>query len=250
MSDITANIVVSMPSQLFTMARQFKAVSNGKVYLGLIDTDPVNPANRIPVYIEREDGSHVQVSQPIIINAGGYPVYNGQIAKFVTVQGHSMAVYDSRGVQQFYFPNVLKYDPDQLRSQLADPAIGDALVAVKQPFTGSVARTQHDKNAEIVNVRDFGAVGDGVTDDSAAFRAAINYLISVDVGGGDYQNKIFGRKMYIPSGMYEIKEKISITLNQTRFIIIEGDSEQTSQISVNNPDGFLDLTCTGALLNK
>ncbi|MCZ9226618.1 phage tailspike protein, partial [Escherichia albertii] len=59
------------------------------------------------------------VSQPIIINAAGYPVYNGQIAKFVTVQGHSMAVYDAYGVQQFYFPNVLKYDPDQFEQRLA-----------------------------------------------------------------------------------------------------------------------------------
>lgn len=113
MSDITANVVVSMPSQLFTMARSFKAVANGKIYIGKIDTDPVNPENQIQVYVENEDGSHVPVSQPIIINAAGYPVYNGQIAKFVTVQGHSMAVYDAHGSQQFNFPNVLKYDPDQ-----------------------------------------------------------------------------------------------------------------------------------------
>ncbi|MCX8976497.1 phage head-binding domain-containing protein [Citrobacter portucalensis] len=119
MSDITANVVVSMPSQLFTLARQFKANANGKVYIGQIDTDPVNPANQIQVYLENEDGSHVPVSQPLIINAGGYPVYNGQIAKFVTVQGHSMAVYDSYGTQQFYYPNVLKYDPDQLRQELS-----------------------------------------------------------------------------------------------------------------------------------
>ncbi|KHI95447.1 phage head-binding domain-containing protein [Escherichia coli] len=121
MSDITANVVVSMPSQLFTMARSFKAVANGEIYIGKIDTDPVNPENRIQVYVENEDGSHVPVSQPIIINAAGYPVYNGQIAKFVTVQGHSMAVYDAYGAQQFYFPNVLKYDPDQLRQELAGP---------------------------------------------------------------------------------------------------------------------------------
>jgi hypothetical protein len=119
MSDITANVVVSMPSQLFTMARSFKAVANGKIYIGKIDTDPVNPENQIQVYVENEDGSHVPVSQPIIINAAGYPVYNGQIAKFVTVQGHSMAVYDAYGSQQFYFPNVLKYDPDQFRQELA-----------------------------------------------------------------------------------------------------------------------------------
>lgn len=121
MTDITANVIVSMPSQLFTMARSFKAVANGKIYIGKIDTDPVNPENQIQVYVENEDGSHVPVAQPIIINAGGYPVYNGQIAKFVTVQGHSMAVYDAYGVQQFYFPNVLKYDPDQLRQDLAGP---------------------------------------------------------------------------------------------------------------------------------
>ncbi|EOA2197878.1 phage head-binding domain-containing protein [Escherichia coli] len=112
------NVVVSQPSQLFTLARSFKANANGKIYIGKIDTDPVNTENQIPVYVENEDGSHVPVSQPIIINAAGYPVYNGQIAKFVTVQGHSMAVYDAYGSQQFYFPNVLKYDPDQLSGML------------------------------------------------------------------------------------------------------------------------------------
>ncbi|EPF6610185.1 phage tailspike protein [Klebsiella aerogenes] len=120
MSDITANVVVSMPNQLFTLARSFKAASGGKIYIGQIDTDPVNPANQIQVYLENEDGSHVPVAQPIIINAAGYPVYNGQIAKFVTVQGHSMAVYDMYGTQQFYYPNILKYDPDQFAQRLAD----------------------------------------------------------------------------------------------------------------------------------
>ncbi|HEC6992830.1 TPA: phage tail protein, partial [Salmonella enterica subsp. enterica serovar Waycross] len=77
MTDITANVVIGMPSQLFTMARSFKAVTNGKIYIGQIDTDPTNPANQIQVYVENEDGSHVSVSQPIVINSAGYPVYNG-----------------------------------------------------------------------------------------------------------------------------------------------------------------------------
>ncbi|MDU3667881.1 MAG: phage head-binding domain-containing protein, partial [Escherichia coli] len=164
MTDITANVVVSMPSQLFTMARSFKAVANGKIYIGKIDTDPVNPENQIQVYVENEDGSHVPVSQPIIINAAGYPVYNGQIAKFVTVQGHSMAVYDAYGTQQFYFPNVLKYDPDQFgpdfKEQLSqsgayinDDSKGDALIGVRQPFAGAVTITQHENNALFLNVK-------------------------------------------------------------------------------------------------
>lgn len=131
MSDIIPNVVVSQPAQLFTLARSFKANANGKVYIGQIDTDPVNPANQIPVYLENEDGSYVQVSQPIIINAAGYPVYNGQIAKFVTVEGHSMAIYDAYGSQQFYYPNVLKYDPDQFEQRFTaelQSAAGSSMV--------------------------------------------------------------------------------------------------------------------------
>ncbi|EPF6975981.1 phage tailspike protein [Salmonella enterica subsp. enterica serovar Muenchen] len=121
MSNIVPNVIISMPSQLFTLARKFQAASNGKIFIGKIDSDPTLPQNQVQVYVENEDGSHVPVSQPIIINAAGYPVYNGQIAKFVTVQGHSMAVYDAYGTQQFYFPNVLKYDPDQLEYRLSQP---------------------------------------------------------------------------------------------------------------------------------
>lgn len=120
MSDTTANVVVSMPSQLFTMARSFKAAANGKIFIGKIDTDPTNPVNQIQVYVENEDGSHVPVAQPIRINTGGYPVYNGQIGRFVTSEGHSMAVYDSNDVQQFYFPNLLKYDPYQFKPEKID----------------------------------------------------------------------------------------------------------------------------------
>ncbi|HIC1786940.1 TPA: phage tailspike protein [Escherichia coli] len=175
MTDITANVVVSMPSQLFTMARSFKAVANGKIYIGKIDTDPVNPENQIQVYVENEDGSHVPVAQPIVINAAGYPVYNGQIAKFVTVQGHSMAVYDAYGAQQFYFPNVLKYDPDQLENRLSghDGA----------KFIGYGESNVYDTLRKTPQY--YGAKGDGVNDDTDALQAAINTL-DVNIPPGTY----------------------------------------------------------------
>ncbi|WP_245209441.1 phage head-binding domain-containing protein [Serratia fonticola] len=132
---IIPNVVVSMPSQLFTLARSFKAAANGKIYIGKIDTDPTIPENQIQVYVQNEDDSLVPIAQPININTGGYPVYGGQISKFVTVEGHSMAVYDALNVQQFYFSNVLRYDPDQLRQQLSAPG-GDKLVG--STFYGSV----------------------------------------------------------------------------------------------------------------
>ncbi|WP_311747352.1 phage head-binding domain-containing protein [Proteus columbae] len=127
MADVIPNVVISMPSQQFTLARKFQAASNGKIYIGKIDSDPTLPENQIQVYLENEDGSHIPVPQPLIINQAGFPVYNGQIAKFVTVEGHSMAVYDSYGAQQHYYTNVLKYDPDQLRQELESSA-GASLV--------------------------------------------------------------------------------------------------------------------------
>ncbi|MGV4191535.1 phage head-binding domain-containing protein [Citrobacter freundii] len=159
MSDITANVVVSMPSQLFTMPRSFKAVANGKIYIGQIDTDPVNPANQIPVYLENEEGNRVQVAQPIVINAGGFPVYNGQIAKFVTVHGHSMAVYDAYGTQQFYYPNVLKYDPDQLRQEL----ISNSGASIVNTQSGKSVQQELDENKRVIIFED---LDKAKTDDS------------------------------------------------------------------------------------
>lgn len=53
---------------------------------------------------------------------------------------------------------------------------GDALIEVKQPFTGSVGRTQHDFNAQFLYAEDFGAVGDGTTNDTAAIQAGLDAL--------------------------------------------------------------------------
>ncbi|EFD4927008.1 hypothetical protein F2M41_17325 [Escherichia coli] len=183
MSDITANLVIGMPAQLFTLARSFKANANGKIYIGQPDTDPTNPANQIQVYVENEDGSHMPVPQPIIINAGGFPVLGGQIKKFVTVQNYSMSIYDAYNAQQFYFEDVAKYDPDQFSKRLASTSDGegDELVGVKQPFSGAKGRTQHDKNAEFVTLFDFPNIaGDGIADDTAGI-AVIEALSSAPV---------------------------------------------------------------------
>ncbi len=45
MSDTTPNVLVAMPSQLFTLARMFKAASGGKIYVGEIYKDPTLPEN-------------------------------------------------------------------------------------------------------------------------------------------------------------------------------------------------------------
>jgi hypothetical protein len=51
-----------------------------------------------------------------------------------------------------------------LRGDLSSESVGlgDALITTKQTSVGGVRRTQHDKNKDVINVKDFGAIGDGL----------------------------------------------------------------------------------------
>lgn len=143
-----------MPSQLFTLARKFQAASNGKIFIGKIDTDPTLPENQIQVYLENEDGSHIPVPQPLIINQAGFPVFGGQIAKFVTVEGHSMAVYDSYGVLQFYYPNILKYDPDQFEKRFLDElSKKDSEVDIAGMTAGDLVKNVNENTDDIKKIK-------------------------------------------------------------------------------------------------
>lgn len=184
MADPITTVVVSMPAQLFTRPDVFSSVANGKIYIGQVDTDPTDVGNQIQVYIQNEDDSTTPVPQPLRTNVAGYPVYNGQIVKFVTTQGYSMTVQSALGVQLFYYANVLKYDPAQLQSRLSSPADGDgdAMVAAKQPYNNSKARTVHDKVAESITMFDFANItGDGIANDTVGLTGieanSIPYII-------------------------------------------------------------------------
>ncbi len=85
-------------------------------------------------------------------------------------------------------------------------------VTYNPPFTASVPTTAEDKLAQYVSVKDFGAVGDGTTDDTSAIQDAIDAAVASK------------QSLYIPAGTY----KLTASLTISDEIVVYGDGNQQS----------------------
>ena len=90
-------------------------------------------------------------------------------------------------------------------------------VVFTQAGVGAVARALADKGREWVSVKDFGAVGDGVADDTAAIQAAIDAVFSGSLQGG---------MLYFPKGSY----LVTASIYQKPRVSFVGDGSRKSQI--------------------
>jgi len=81
-------------------------------------------------------------------------------------------------------------------------------ISYTPPFTASVATNVGDKLAQTVSVTDFGAVGDGVTNDTAAIQAAFDYCKN----NGTLE-------LIVPAGTYLITSQITKTTSNWMFSI-------------------------------
>ena len=89
--------------QYFGLPGAGKPVAAGQIFVGNVNTDPEIPANQKQVQLILENGSRVDVDQPLRTSAGGYIEYNGSPAIITTDGDYSMKVLSSNGTQIYYF---------------------------------------------------------------------------------------------------------------------------------------------------
>ena len=71
--------------------------------------------------------------------------------------------------------------------------------------SSSTPRGSAGRWSDVINVKDFGAVGDNVADDTAAFQAAINVLASqVPPASWNVSTIGLAGKIYVPPGKYKL----------------------------------------------
>lgn len=106
--------------------------------------------------------------------------------------------------------------------------ISAANVLYQYPASGAVSESVQTKLQESISVKDFGAVGDGTTDDTAAIQAALTYCGST-------------KTLFIPFGTYKITDSLVFVDYQC----VRGDGWRITKITGNLPNKSLIRTQYG-----
>ena len=143
-----------------------------------------------PQAVYADAGLAVSLGSVVTADAGG---------KFVPIYFNAALLY--RGILKSADGAVTIYDIDPVNSgvmnQLGQPG-GSSVIGFIQAGSGAVSRTVQDKGREVFSVLDFGAVGTGVANDTAAIQAAADALTS-------------GGTLKFPRGTYLLGSGVTIS---------------------------------------
>lgn len=141
------------------------------------------------------DSTNTSVNtNPIILDS------RGEASVWLGASAYKLVLYSATDVLIWSVDNVTAASSDTVANLAA--STGSSLIGYIQGGAGSVATTVQTKLRESVSVKDFGAVGDGVADDTAAIQAAINYVCSLNAATG------YGGYVYMPAGNYRTTANI------------------------------------------
>ena len=134
---------------------------------------------------------------------------------------------DTKAIQDIADPLVAGLEADL--ADTTDTEKGDDLVGGKRTDTDTVAFTLHDYHENrVINVKtDFGAVGDGTTDDTVAIQAAIDT----------------GLTIWVPVGSYKLTSAINIISGLTLF----GSGPDTLFITTTTTAGAFAIATNSAV---
>lgn len=185
---------IQVPFPVF-QGRDGQPLENGYVWIG----EPnLNPQTN-PVVAYYDAALTIPAAQPLR-TLNGYVSRAGTPAQiYVDGVNFSILVQDSKGSMVYNFPDGTGISPD---------ACG---VTYDPPFTDAVPYPVCEKLEQTVSVKDFGATGDGTTDDTAAIQAAIDYLGSITPWPVSTSRGKLRPALYFPAGVYKVSSSIAIS---------------------------------------
>ena len=102
-----------------------------------------------------------------------------------------------------------------------------ALLGFRQDGIGAVLRTMLAKARETVSVLDFGAVGDGIADDTDAIQKAITFC------------QLMRRALYLPPGTYKVTDTLEIVGINNDPMTLTGDRNAPMQQGSLGPSAII-----------
>lgn len=156
-------------------------LDGGYVYIGTANQNPKTS----PITVYFDSAMTIPAPQPLRTTAGRIVRSGSPAAIYSNASTFSILIENKSG-QQVAFTAEAESDPASNMADLAASS-GSSLVGFLQSGVGAVARTLQAKSRDTVSVKDFGAVGNGVTDDTAAIQAAVNAVRANGGGTVEFQ---------------------------------------------------------------